>query len=511
MRIAFLNPQGNFDAKDSHLTEHPDFGGQLVYVKQVAIAIADQGHPVDILTRQIIDADWPAFAEPFDSYPGVENVRIIRFPAGPEEFIRKELLWPYLVKEWVPNILKFYEKEGEFPEVFTAHYGDGGLAGVLIEAATGIPFTFTGHSLGAQKIDKLKMTPENMESIDRHFHFTRRLVAERLSMNRSAVNITSTQTERFEQYAHPAYRDAVEVEEDTRFVVIAPGVDASMFSPHISCANEKAIQELIDERLARDIDEERRGYPIILASSRLEPKKNLQGLVEAYAQSQTLQKTANLVMITGGLDNPLEEECSDDENERVLSPIRKVVKKSNLAGKISAFSLPDQPALAACYRFLSKRGSVFTLTSLFEPFGLAPLEAAAAGLPLVVTKNSGLSEVLKQAPEECAVLVDPCDCADIARGLERLLGDQDLWEEMRSRCQKLVLDEYTWESTGKEYLKVIKAVVAAPNDRRPKKVLVIPPYFRNPTPAFDLTTDDLNALYFQIEKVTEETPEEKPE
>ncbi len=510
MRIAFLNPQGNFDPKDSHLTEHPDFGGQLVYVKQVAIAIAHQGHKVDIITRQIIDSDWPEFAEGFDSYPGVENVRIIRFRAGPKGFIRKELLWPLMVKEWVPNILQFYREEGAFPDIFTTHYGDGGLAGVLIEAATGIPFTFTGHSLGAQKIDKLEMTPQNMESMDRHFHFARRLVAERLSMNRSAVNITSTQTERFEQYGHRVYQDAADVNDDTRFVVIAPGVDASMFSPNVSCDNEKEIQDLIDERLARDIDEDRLGYPIILASSRLAPKKNLQGLVEAFAQSETLQNTANLVMITGGLDNPLQEECGDDETERVLAPIRKVVKKSKLWGKISAFSLPDQPALAACYRFLAKRGSVFTLTSLFEPFGLAPLEAAAAGLPLVVTENSGLSEVLKQTPEECAVLVDPCDPADIARGLERLLGDKALWEEMRSRCQKLVLEDYTWESTGKDYLKIIKEIVAAPNDRRPDKVLLIHPYFRNPKPAFDLNVDDLHALYFQTEEVTEEKPEEKP-
>jgi hypothetical protein len=82
---------------------------------------------------------------------------------------------------------------------------------------------------------------------------------------------------------------------------------------------------------------------------------------------------------------------------------------------------------------------------------------------------------------------------------------------MRSRCQKLVLEDYTWESTGKDYLKVIKELVAAPNDRRPDKVLVIHPYFRNPKPAFDLNVEDLNALYFQTEEVTETVREEKPE
>ena len=52
MHIIFFNPQGNFDAVDSHLTEHPDFGGQLVYVKEVAMAMVDAGHQVDIVTRR---------------------------------------------------------------------------------------------------------------------------------------------------------------------------------------------------------------------------------------------------------------------------------------------------------------------------------------------------------------------------------------------------------------------------------------------------------------------------
>ena len=43
MHILFFNPQGNFDDVDSYLTEHPDFGGQLVYVKELAMAMVDAG------------------------------------------------------------------------------------------------------------------------------------------------------------------------------------------------------------------------------------------------------------------------------------------------------------------------------------------------------------------------------------------------------------------------------------------------------------------------------------
>ena len=55
MHILFFNPQGNFNEGDAHMTEHPDFGGQLIYVKEVAMAMVNAGHRVDIVTRRIID------------------------------------------------------------------------------------------------------------------------------------------------------------------------------------------------------------------------------------------------------------------------------------------------------------------------------------------------------------------------------------------------------------------------------------------------------------------------
>jgi sucrose-phosphate synthase len=503
MHIGFINPQGNFDPGDTHMTEHPDFGGQLVYVKQVALAMAQKGHKVDLLTRQIIDPEWPEFAEPFDAYPGVENVRIIRLPAGPKEFLCKELLWPYLLTDWVPNVLKFYREQGGLPDVMTTHYSDGGLCGVLIEEETGVPFTFTAHSLGAQKMDKLHVTPENLAQMDEEYRFGCRLVVERLSMNRSAANITNTQQERFKQYAHPAYRGAVDVNDDARFAVIPPGVDPSMFSAEVRSHNEEATYQLVLERLARDITESRRGLPAILASSRLDPKKNILGLVQAFAQSQTLQEKANLVIITAGLDNPLQEKVKDEKTElQVLAPIREVVKDNDLWGKISAFCVPDQPALAATYRFLAKRGSVFALTSHFEPFGLAPLEAAAAGLPVVVTQNGGLCESLREGNQEYGVFVDPADPADIAWGLEQLLCDAQKWKHFAQGAQQRVLNNYTWESTAENYLTLIERILAEPRARPSDTLLPIHPYFREPQRANNVSLEQLSELYFTCEVLT---------
>ena len=61
--------------------------------------------------------------------------------------------------------------------MFTGHYGDGGICGALIEAETGVPFTFTSHSLGAQKMDKIGLTRENLAEMDARYRFGRRIVA----------------------------------------------------------------------------------------------------------------------------------------------------------------------------------------------------------------------------------------------------------------------------------------------------------------------------------------------
>ena len=500
MRIGFLNPQGNFDPNDSYWTEHPDFGGQLVYVKSVALAMGEKGHQVDILTRQIIDPEWPEFAEPFDAYPGAPNVRVVRLPAGPDEFLRKELLWPHLVRDWVPAILDFYDAGDDMPGAFTAHYGDGGLCGLLIEDETGIPFTFTGHSLGAQKMDKLHVTPRNLEEMDDHYHFARRIVAERLSMNRSAVNVTSTRQERFEQYSHHAYRGAIAVQDDSRFEVIPPGVNLEIFGADARSEDEQATRQRVEERLARDITEGRRHLPAVIASSRLDHKKNHVGLVRAFALSETLREDANLVFVTGALDDPLRDDGGAGSNEQeVLAEIREVVNESDLWGTISAFGLQGQPALAAAYRFFAERGSVFALTAYYEPFGLAPLEAAAAGLPVVVTKNGGPSESLREGGVEYGVLVDPEDPEDIARGLEYVLDDRDAWQTFARRGRQRVLDRYTWGRTAEIYLNLIDEITTDPDARRPEELLPIHPCFDEPTPGNDVSLDELRELYFPSE------------
>ncbi len=497
MKLAFLNPQGNFDPQDSYWTEHPDFGGQLVYVKEVALAMAEQGHHIDIITRQIVDEKWPEFAAALDGYPGYESVRIIRIPCGPPGFLPKEGLWPHLGPEWVPGIVAFYRQNGGLPDFFTAHYADGGLAAALLAQQTGVPFTFTGHSLGAQKMDKLNVSPENLAEIDARFHFRERITAERISMNHAARVFTSTRQEQVEQYGHPAYYGAVDVNEAGRFAVIPPGVNRRVFSPQAE-AVDATIRARLAAAITRDVTAGRQDLPLVLSSSRLDRKKNHLGLVQAFAGSSDLRAAANLAIVVRGLEDPLHQRDRLSGEERgILDEIVQLMDTHGLHGVVTAFPLNSQAELAAAYRLAAARRSVFALTAHYEPFGLAPLEAMSCGLPAVVTANGGPAESLvdRETGREYGALVDPADPADIAQGLLRAVASPEAWQHYHEAGLERVITRYTWERTAAGYLEVIQAERAVSPEDRPGQ-LPIPAYFTRPRPENQIPLEELAQQYF---------------
>ena len=309
-------------------------------------------------------------------------------------------------------------------------------------------------------------------------------------MSHSGVNITSTRQERLEQYGHRAYREAVDVHDDNRFMVVPPGVNLAIFGSDATAPDEQQTRRNIDEHLARDLDSDRVGLPVVVASSRLDPKKNHFSIVEAFATDRALRESANLVVLTGALDDPLRSDDGASVGElEVLRPIRELISSADLEGSVAAFALPGQQRLAAAYRYLAERKSVFCLTALYEPFGLAPLEAAAAGLPLVVTRNGGPSESLVEGGTEYGVLVDPGDANSVATGLNRALGPE--WPVLAVAGRQRVLDLYTWDRTAEGYLAAVgRAVVVQEHPR-----LAIPDWFDQPGSTDPFGPEDLARIY----------------
>ncbi len=255
-------------------------------------------------------------------------------------------------------------------------------------------------------------------------------MAERISMANSAVNFVSTLQERMEQYGHRAYKGAVDTNDDNKFTVVPPGANTELFSTTSKNVEEDIVINKVREVFDRDLDKDRRELLAVIAASRLDHKKNHIGLVKAYAESSELQKRANLVITLRGIDNPFVNYSNVKvEEKKILDSIMDVINKYDLKGKVSMFSLNSQKQLAACYREFGRRKSVFSLTALYEPFGLAPIEAMACGLLVVVTKNGGPSEVLKEGEEKFGVLVDAADPQNIVQGILEVLDNYDYYQK----------------------------------------------------------------------------------
>jgi len=377
-------------------------------------------------------------------------------------------------------------------------------------------------------MDKLRIPRPDIARVDARYHFSSRIVAERLAMNRSNVNVTSTSQERFNQYTHNAYRGAVDPTDDTRFAAVPPGVALHIFDRSARHEEEEAVQRLIDDSLGRDLDPERVGLPCVVASSRLDPKKNHLALVEAFAGSPTLRESANLVILTGNLENPLEDYgAARDEERAVLDSLMEIMDQAGMRGEVSMFAVRGQRALAAAYRYLAERRSVFALTALYEPFGLAPLEAMAAGLPAVVTKFGGPSESMREGDEEYGILVDPTDPEDVGAGLHALTSSPEVWERYARAGYGRVLARYTWARTAEGYLEAISgeksaafqgreesatsvhaddapcdapcdAPGSAKGSRYPGR-LPIPSYFTDPASGEGVSLETLDELYYGLD------------
>jgi glycosyltransferase involved in cell wall biosynthesis len=99
---------------------------------------------------------------------------------------------------------------------------------------------------------------------------------------------------------------------------------------------------------------------------------------------------------------------------------------------------------------------VFCYPSLYEGFGLPPLEAMAAGTPALVGRYPAAPEVAGDA----ALLVDPEDSRAIGEGLVRLATDGDLQARLR-RAGRVHAAGFTWERTAAATIAVYRAVVGA--------------------------------------------------
>ena len=209
------------------------------------------------------------------------------------------------------------------------------------------------------------------------------------------------------------------------------------------------IHNAYDERFAVEPPEEevvrvRERYQLqarfVLYAGNVKPHKNLERLIEAF----------HLVR-NRGLDDLKLVMIGDDISH--YAALRRAVHRHQLHQYVRFFGYVPEETLAVMYRL----AAAFVFPSLYEGFGLPPLEAMASGTPVVTSSVSSLPEVAGNA----AVLVDPYDPAAIADGVHRVLTDAALAADLREKGLARAR-QFSWETSVRRVREIYREVLDVP-------------------------------------------------
>jgi glycosyltransferase involved in cell wall biosynthesis len=227
----------------------------------------------------------------------------------------------------------------------------------------------------------------------------------------------------------------------------ASRADILRFYPWVDPEKVQVVPNAIDTQLLEDPGAEERErvrerYQIrgrfVLFAGNVKPHKNLERLIRAFARLKLQPGRSDLRLVLLG-----------DDVSRYGS-LRRTVEESGVRPDVRFFGFVPHRTLAALYRM----ASVFAFPSLYEGFGLPPLEAMACGTPVVTSRLSSLPEVVGDG----ALLVDPYSEEEIANGIARVLDDADLRRGLVERGLVRAAS-FSWERSARAvhagYMKVL--------------------------------------------------------
>jgi glycosyltransferase involved in cell wall biosynthesis len=165
-----------------------------------------------------------------------------------------------------------------------------------------------------------------------------------------------------------------------------------------------------EEEMARVRERYQLHGRFVLFAGNVKPHKNLERLIRAFA----------LVREQGGHEDLQLLLIGDDVSK--YGALRRAAEATRLRQDIRFFGFVPPRTLAALYRM----ASVFAFPSLYEGFGLPPLEAMSCGTPVVTSRMSSLPEVV----DEAALLVDAYSVENIAAGIAAILDDEALRQRL---------------------------------------------------------------------------------
>ena len=434
-----MHLHGLLRSYDLELGKDADTGGQTLYVLELIkqLSVCDEVDKVELFTRLIQDrrvsTDYSLRREFVTS-----KAEIIRLPCGPKRYIRKELLWSFL-DDYANNLISYLKQQPKLPDWIHAHYADAGYVAALIKDQLGIPFVFTGHSLGREKKRRLLESGMDHNQIENTYSISRRIDAEEIALDNASLIITSTSQEAKNQYAR--YANFV----STKAHVLSPGVDLEKFCTSKDINETLAIDKLMEPFLRKP------HLSPLLAISRAVRRKNIPALVEAFGRSKLLREKHNLILVLGTRKDSRQ---LDKHQREVFQQIFELVDRYELYGQVAYPKKHKRDQIPSIYRWATTRKGLFVNPALTEPFGLTLLEAAACGLPMVATNDGGPIEILAKCGN--GLLVDVTDLNALQNSLEKAGSNSYLWDTWSENGLEGVTNYFSWNAHVSKYLFLMK-------------------------------------------------------
>ena len=224
--ILMFSVHGLIRTKNIEMGRDADTGGQVKYVIELAEQLGKRPEVrrVDLFTRMIRDKRVSSdYAEPVEKIS--DKAQIVRISCGGGKYLRKEMLWNHL-DEFIDKTVKYIKREDEVPTLVHGHYADGGYVARHLASLFGVPFVFTGHSLGKSKKSKLLDDGLNEEDMNKKYHIDYRIKVEEEIVGCADLVITSTNQEVEQQYGMYTHNTVPE------YLVNPPGLDLERFFPY---------------------------------------------------------------------------------------------------------------------------------------------------------------------------------------------------------------------------------------------------------------------------------------
>ncbi len=462
--IQLFSVHGLLRSENMQLGHDADTGGQVKYVVELGQALSRQKNVkrVELFTRLIDDkAVSQDYAQPVELVN--DKFSIVRIQCGGKKYMRKELLWPHL-DEYVDKTIKYIKRQNAIPDIVHGHYPDAGYVAMLLSEIFGIPFIYTGHSLGRSKLNRLINEGMKEKDIVTKYKIDTRIKMEEDVLKKADLIVASTHQEVNEQYGQYPNKDI------PNYHVMPPGLDIEKFYPFYHDMLPETAKDEIELYAQASILEELNRFfmhpdrPVILSLCRPDKHKNIAGLIKAYGEDLELQSIANLAVFAG-----LRKDITDmEDNERdVLTEILLLMDKYDLYGKIAIPKKHNfEHEVPELYRIAAEKKGVFVNSALSEPFGLTLIEAAACGLPIVAPDDGGPRDIVKNC--QCGILVDTTNTKSIADAAKQIITDSEEWKQYSKAGIMNIREHYTWKSHATSYMKKISRIFADQGEEKMK-------------------------------------------